>query len=286
MPLPRHQNGQPTYRLVLTLSVAFLLHTLILAAILHNWALEPTPKSSTVRFTLLADRQEASKASAPSRSSAASSPAKNEPAHKTPDPYRADARPEAAPTREPAPAEQQRPPTNQSESLSLEAGESHRSFSPRNSPRMDAASNPSSASSQSSMPSPPGAPSQQNSAGSPVETPTPDIREDRAQLPEEEIEQDPYVSLLWRHISDELDSRPVRSIRSLKQVRTVRLELHLLESGALRRVDTVESSGKATLDLAARQSALAASPYPEPPESARDRGFRFQVELRFSPRAE
>ena len=241
MSLPGHQNGQTTHRLILTLSIAYLLHTLLLAAILHNWVLQPEPEASTVRFTLLANRVADSAASQQSHDSSASS--------KSP----AETSPKAAPaepdvplaTREAEPTESARLSRTQPQSVNSEKSES----------------------------------------GSPVEETVPKTKELRARIPEKVVEQDPYITLLWQYISDELDSRPVRSIHELNQMRTVRLELHLMENGALRQVDTIESSGKPTLDQAARQSALAASPYPRPPESAREKGFRFQVELRFTPRS-
>ncbi|BES72512.1 hypothetical protein RE428_35300 [Marinobacter nanhaiticus D15-8W] len=272
MPLPGHQNGQSTYRLILTLSIAFLLHILILAAVLHNWVLQPEPEASTVRFSLLANSEDDSAASRQSRNSSASKQVSAEASSasaaalsKTPRVIR---------TAEPAPSESPsrvQPAKSQDQTSDLAKNAATTSPSPEPAPQ--------------SAPSPMAAASTQRVSGSPVDTPAPKSEEPRAQIAERIVEQDPYITLLWQYISDELDSRPVRSIHDLNQMRTVRLELHLMENGALRRVDTIESSGKPTLDQAARQSALAASPYPRPPESAREQGFRFQVELRFTPRS-
>ncbi|MGP4843587.1 TonB family protein [Marinobacter sp. 1Y8] len=142
-------------------------------------------------------------------------------------------------------------------------------------------------SNQQVQPSPASTPSQQAIAAQATRKGNPDApstaNQDDTASQATDRPTDPYIETLWRYISNEIHSRPVRSIKELRTVRTVRLELHLLESGVLRQVDITESSGKPSLDRAATRSALAASPYPEPPKSARDKGYRFQVELRFTP---
>lgn len=275
MPLPGHQNGHSTYRLALTLSVAFLLHILILAAVLHNWLIQPEPEPTRVHFTLLAESQESSAANQQSQSSKASAAANDASPAEAPPQTSPEIPVITRPAERAVPEESSNQAPDQakqkaSEAPSSKAAEPSPSPSPSRSPQSVASPNATS--------------SQRRSAGSPVEMPEPIVDQPITQISQEKAPQDPYISLLWQHISKELDSRPVRSIHDLKRVRTVRLELHLMENGALRRVDTIESSGKPTLDQAARQSALAASPYPEPPESAREQGYRFQVELRFTPR--
>lgn len=263
MTLPGQPNDQPSkYRLGLTLSLAFLLHTLILAGLTHLLPQQPDEQPATVRFSLLQPGTTVSTRSEESASNQA-----------------------AAPTRQ---MEPQRPASSQPEVISRQGSKS----SARTPPKPDASPAPtetkpasqSPTRSSASTPSLNAIASEASTAGAAVETPPPVNESDRPQLPDQDAEQDPYITLLWQHISAELDNRPVRSIHDLKRVRTVRLELHLMDNGTLRQVDTIESSGKPDLDRAARQSALAASPYPEPPESAREKGFRFQVELRFSPR--
>lgn len=270
MPLPGHQNGQSTYRLVLTLSVAFLLHTLILAAVLHNWVIQPEPKASTVRFTLLANNEDDSAAS--SNSNSASSQVSVKTAS------------ESAPTLPEIPLDTRTAESEKRETSSRTQPEITQDQTSNSAQSAATERRPQKPTPQSTS-SPKAVASEQYRSGSPVATPTPVIDERRAQITEKVIDRDPYITLLWQYISEELDSRPVRSIHDLERARTVRLELHLMDNGALRRVDTIESSGKPTLDQAARQSALAASPYPRPPESAREQGFRFQVELRFTPRS-
>lgn len=270
MPLPGHQNGQSTYRLVLTLSVAFLLHTLILAAVLHNWVIQPEPKASTLRFTLLANNEDDSAAS--SNSNSASSQVSVKTAS------------ESAPTLPEIPLDTRTAESEKRETSSRTQPEITQDQTSNSAQSAASERRPQKPTPQSTS-SPKAVASEQHRSGSPVATPTPVIDERRAQITEKVIDRDPYITLLWQYISEELDSRPVRSIHDLERARTVRLELHLMDNGALRRVDTIESSGKPTLDQAARQSALAASPYPRPPESAREQGFRFQVELRFTPRS-
>jgi protein TonB len=95
--------------------------------------------------------------------------------------------------------------------------------------------------------------------------------------------EDPYVALLRGKISEELYENPFANLRDLDRVHVLWMELRLLKSGVVRRVDIIESSGNRKVDAAARRGALGASPYPEPPESARGNGYRFQVELKFRP---
>ncbi|WP_165856987.1 energy transducer TonB family protein [Marinobacter sp. JSM 1782161] len=126
--------------------------------------------------------------------------------------------------------------------------------------------------------------SQAQAVGTPVEAPPTTTEDSPAQTHADPVAKDPYVALLWQRISTALSRRPVHSISELQQVRVVRLELQLMDNGTLIQLQTLESSGDPALDRAARQGALAASPYPVPPSSARDQDYRYQVELRFTPR--
>ncbi|TBW57833.1 energy transducer TonB [Marinobacter halodurans] len=269
MPLRSQPNAQPvSVRLALTLSLALLLHTLILAVVVHWLRKQPDPPPATLHFTLLDPGDTPSQTSNPSASAASESTSSpgNPPEsfRETLEPVvtRRDDQPRAETRTKPATATHQEPTARSPSPTSTQANLS-----------------------QPSTPSPNSVASRNGGASTSREIPEPVTPDDRTtQIPRQPSEQDPYVALLWQHISEELDHRPVRSIHELKRVRTVRLELHLMDNGTLRQVDTIESSGKRELDSAAVQSALAASPYPEPPESARERGFRFQVELRFSPR--
>lgn len=264
MTLPGQPNDQPSkYRLGLTLSLALLLHTLILAALTHLLPRQPEETPTTVHFALLQPGDVVSARSEASTSSRAAAPSA------APKPATAEIpQPEVVTRKGPQPK-----PTIQKPATTRQPDQSETN---RSSQRQSSASTPSVQAIKS----------EESGTGAPIATPKPLDQNSQAQITERPAERDPYVTLLWQHISAELDSRPVRSIHDLKRVRTVRLELFLMDNGTLRQVDTIESSGKPDLDRAARQSALAASPYPEPPESAREKGFRFQVELQFTPRRE
>lgn len=56
----------------------------------------------------------------------------------------------------------------------------------------------------------------------------------------------------------------------------------MLANGALREVKLVESSGDAFIDRLAQQSALSASPYPQPPAEERSSSLRFRLTLKMS----
>jgi len=93
---------------------------------------------------------------------------------------------------------------------------------------------------------------------------------------------DPYVASLAVHIGKELDKRPVPSSHSVTEPVISQLELKLLPSGALTSAKVTRSTGFGEIDKAVYQSALLASPYPKPPEEYSGRK-RFRVELIFAP---
>jgi protein TonB len=61
------------------------------------------------------------------------------------------------------------------------------------------------------------------------------------------------------------------------------VELQLLGNGALTRARVLTSTGIERIDEAAYRAALAASPYPQPPNGGASRN-RFEVELLFTPK--
>lgn len=274
-----YTNGQPkSYRLAVAFSFALLLHTLILAGIIGVLPLMPEkPTTETVSFTLVRHGN--------STESAASSPSKAAPAF-TPQQIDDILKPSNAASESIAPSVVTK---HSPDKQPLPAPGKEASTAADSSDTADSDDNTdlTQTSNQQSRPAPASAPSQQAIAasaarkGSPDAPATADQDKNISQIADRRS--DPYIETLWQYISKEIHSRPVRSIRELRSVRTVRLQLHLMESGVLRQVDVIESSGKPSLDRAATRSALAASPYPEPPKSARDTGYRFQVELRFTP---
>ncbi|MAA64740.1 MAG: hypothetical protein CL581_08195 [Alteromonadaceae bacterium] len=274
-----YTNGQPkSYRLAVAFSLALLLHTLILAGIIGLLPRMPEkPTTETVNFTLVRHGNAIeSAASSPSKAAPTYTPQQIDeilkPTGATPESSSVSVVTRQSPDKQPPPAPRKPTPprTNKSDTANRD-NNTDANHPPR----------------QSTQPAPASTPSKQAIAAQASRKGSPDApataEHDNSANQITKPASDPYIETLWRYISNEIHSRPVRSIRELKTVRTVRLELYLMESGVLRQVDIIESSGKPSLDRAATRSALAASPYPEPPESARDKGYRFQVELRFTP---
>ncbi len=92
-----------------------------------------------------------------------------------------------------------------------------------------------------------------------------------------------YELKLWEQIAREVQYNPIMD--ELDSTHAVVLELRLMSNGALRGVRIEESSAIEALDELAREAALRASPYPEPPGNNQGSGLRFRVELRFTPGA-
>lgn len=86
-----------------------------------------------------------------------------------------------------------------------------------------------------------------------------------------------YEIALWEKIAQQVGYTPL--LTELDQPREVTLNLRLMTNGALRRARVEASSGFEELDGMAREAALAATPFPEPPENQR----RFSVRLIFEP---
>lgn len=139
------------------------------------------------------------------------------------------------------------------------------------------------------------APANRSAAAAPSGTPTtshpvePEIHRQKSTRPDLP-QMDPYQLILSRHMM-----RPIKQFlqreSTLKQfnqaveagTQPITIELKLLANGAVRRVQLKESSGSEFVDRIAVQSALAASPYPPPPEKERANGFRFRLHLIMSP---
>lgn len=95
-------------------------------------------------------------------------------------------------------------------------------------------------------------------------------RDDRQQRSDYEIQ-------LWEQVAKALEYTPL--LTELDRPREIVLELRLMGNGALRRARVGTSSGSPELDGVAREAALAATPFPQPPEGRR----RFRVRLIFEP---
>lgn len=97
------------------------------------------------------------------------------------------------------------------------------------------------------------------------------------------VEQDPYVVILATHLARELEQARVPAMRELSRTVAMEVELQLLGNGALTRARVLKSTGIEGIDEAAYRAALAASPYPRPPEGENSQN-RFEVELVFTPK--
>lgn len=92
-------------------------------------------------------------------------------------------------------------------------------------------------------------------------------------------EQDPYLILLATHLAETLEHQRVPAISKLRETVSMELELRILPNGALTRARVIQSTGLPGIDEAAYRAALAASPYPEPEGEKTD---RFEVTLVFT----
>ena len=95
------------------------------------------------------------------------------------------------------------------------------------------------------------------------------------------IQHDPYLARLASHLAETLEQRRVPAISKLNETVTMELELRILPNGALTDARVVKSTGVPGIDDAAYRAALAASPYPEPEG---ERSDRFEVKLVFAPK--
>lgn len=99
----------------------------------------------------------------------------------------------------------------------------------------------------------------------------------RSEAPSEESS---YISLLAQTIGEKAKIRKLEDMEKA-QVLSVELELNLMSNGALVGAKITEPSGNDGLDQQVYRAALSASPYPEPPSST-TRQQRFRVEVRYT----
>lgn len=259
-------DNTTTSRIVLALSVALLLHTLVGLALSHyQWSLPNPPQ--TVEFELVRSGEPAPPPAAAAKASVAS-PASV-------------ATPDKEPT--PTPAAATARITTTAESRPIDAARKAKPI-PKPQPRKTLAT-PSPAKADT-------APSESSAASRAVVT--------SANAGEHTMTSDKgatsgitqltthmgkplsaYEKVLWAHIAERIRFAPF--MQNLDRIRTVRLELTLMSNGTLEQVRIIDSSNDPTVDQAAKHATIMASPYPPPPETERDNGYRFQVELQFTP---
>lgn len=232
------------YRIALAISLALLLHTLVLSALPR--LLEPDDRvASTLTFELVAPgSQPTRQATASSERQPALTAAARNPefdiSPREPDPVaKASARKKISP----AETAETAPPTSQ----------------------------------------PPPAPAQSAPVvtGASADIRPDTAPADITRMSETPQETDAYIVQLALRIADELRRRQIHGLRTLTQPVAMEIELQLLESGALTRARVARSSGVAEIDAETYRATLAASPYPEIPGN--DSRNRFRVELIFAP---
>ncbi|MFO7528494.1 MAG: TonB family protein [Marinobacter sp.] len=120
-------------------------------------------------------------------------------------------------------------------------------------------------------------------AGEPTQTREEAETAELTRITRSPTQKDPYLIRLAAHLAKELERLRVPAVGQLTDTARMEIELQLMRNGALTRVRVVKSTGIQTVDEAAYRAALAASPYPEPPADI-ETGDRFEVELVFSPK--
>lgn len=240
---------QTPYPFVLALSVALFLHVLLATAV-SAWVSLPDPEEPppnvAVRLIAGSTAPESRPARPTSREAAEQSPP---PVKETRDPGEA-SKPSAASTPGDTDRDSDRSGDASDAPGSSEAKEAPTDSEPRE-PEADTA--PASASSQGE------------------DTPV-------TLLSREQTEQrSDYEIALWERIAQQVGYS--RGMAKLERPSEVVLELRLMTNGALRRARVTTSSGVEELDSAAREAALEATPFPEPPDGRQ----RFRVRLVFEP---
>lgn len=253
-------SGLPeTYRITLAVSVAFLVHTLVMAGFPFELP-EHNHNPVTVSVQLMQQGSTPSRESAPSQphSSVRATPFSIE---ETPEPPPSvqttkSAQPRKAPDPEPEAATATSP-------------------TPDNRPAPQPQSQPEqqSASSTSAPASAPSAAGEQSAERQ-------DAKRQVALRSEAPSEESSYISLLAQTIGEKAKIRKLEDLEKA-QVLSVELELNLMSNGALVGAKITEPSGNDGLDQQVYRAALAASPYPEPPSST-TRQQRFRVEVRYT----
>ncbi len=248
-------TGLPgNYRIALALSVALLLHTLVMSVLPFTLP-ETEAHRRTVRVELISPGSEpATESTSPTAS-------------KVPETQPADSSAEMA---SPEPSSRPEIATpDSSRNKDSEPGEA-----PQPSPQAQATDQP-------SADSAPARASTASAVGSPKTTAETEP-EPITQITPSPRETDTYIASLAARVGKELDKRPVPSSRQIAKPVTMELELTLMGSGALTSARVTRSTGFSDIDQTVYRAALLASPYPQPPDEYSGRK-RFRVELIFSP---
>lgn len=248
MPGKSSPNALPAaYRLGLAASLALFLHTLLLSGLPTPMEEQTATHRESVRFELV---PEGARETVANRSEA---PSQNQDAPRIP-PFEVD------PPRPESPPEPEIVTTRQPKTVA-----------------------PSEQANTSAMESEAAQPSTSASAGAEPKL-SPETPEERVtRITESPAELDPYVVKLAIHLARQLEELRVPAMSDLTETAAMEVELQLLGNGALTRARVLKSTGIRRIDEAAYRAALAASPYPQPPNNGGSRN-RFEVELLFTPK--
>lgn len=275
-------SGATTYRIMLAVSIALLIHTLM-GLLLENYRLPRPQPQKTIQFELVRSGDQPTKTQASNASKAApeSAPSTNttlshRPAVEKPKvqaPQKAVVTTQSSVPRQAAPSRSEASkPRQQAQAVAPKAAGSKAKTHTQTRPTKSRASE-ASALSSASKPAKAGThtlPSDQGKSSGITELNT---HRDRPLST--------YERILWEHIAQRIRFAPF--MQSLQQVRRVRLQLDLMSNGTLEAVRVIHTSGDPTVDAAAKHATLLASPYPPPPADRAADGYRFQVELEFTP---
>lgn len=250
-------NQQTAYPLLLALSVAFFLHVVV-ATLAHAWLSQPVPNTPAHTVSVRIAPSAGSTQTTPVKP-ATSTADQDAPAQDTTE----TSAPEAAATTtgdKQRMSESTTSPTNTKKTAeTTKAAETAQDK--RNQGTNNASPDDSTTTSEANAPV----------SGQEPEAPVTRLSEDTKR------QRSAYEITLWERIAQAVAYTPL--LEELQRPRKVVLALRLMRNGALRQVRVTTSSGTPGLDEVAREAALAATPFPNPPEGRR----RFNVRLVFEP---
>lgn len=253
------------YRMLLALSVALLIHTLIAAGLSLLVTPQQPPHISSLNVTLIRSGHDARVSSTVSTPAPVSSTAK--------------------PAPQPAASRQSQPTTRESPQTIPEP--TRPAAQPKPAPESPRQEQPQVAASEPPHPAQPQAAASEadhrQGARSPIDGADEDVI---TQVTPATPNREPsYTDMLVVRIAKEAGREaleiPNQAVR--KTLQPLQLELKLMPNGTLVRADIIKSTGIRAYDQSVLRAALRASPFPEPPRSARASGLRFRITVYLKP---
>ncbi|MGO1461212.1 MAG: energy transducer TonB family protein [Marinobacter sp.] len=251
-----HNSLPAKYRIALTLSTAFLIHTLLLSSVPAIVQNVPVQHRQQLNLELVGAKNSHSTPTAHAPVSGEKSPVRNPQFEITPD--QSDSKPA-----EPVLSSRR---SNQKTANSKEPQVS-KTRQKKN---------------QTEPVTPSRAASSPSKSGSRTQVSGEEVAEEVTRITQSPVEQDPYLVKLAMHLATQLETQRIPAIGALTDTKSMEIELQLMGNGALTRAKVITSTGNEQIDSAAHRAALSASPYPEPPPDQGGKN-RFAVKLVFSP---